>query len=665
MCDTPEAAFRESIYSRTYCRVLKPDDAAPRKESRYESISRVLQAFEKYYPAIAADKKLYDESEWFSLISKGVALPAGRMLWTMGAGVIEKEGFLSMMNCSFIKLDHPVQPLGFILKMLILGCGVGFSVERKYFRDLQTIFSHIRWTNRDSGVKASYEKMNDEYPFLYKPEERFYVEDSKEGWASFLLNSVTRAIARQPVFYSLSNLRPAGSLINGFGGRSGDPEKLGEIVGKIYWMVAESTAASVELYYDIVCLIAELVVSGNVRRSALICIGDPDDKAYLALKQFKTMGRGTSHRSFCNNSVNVQSFEQLGEDFWATYNGTSEPYGWVNTEKCIIPYDGKTRYQPVGFNPCGEQPLANREVCCLSEINLVRVINDMDLFKKAAKMCYLFCKMAYTLGAPTEPETNKICQANQRIGISLTGISMVKDDGHLWNKLMFIKDYLRDLDRAVSKRLGVNTSVALTTVKPGGTLPKIAGSSGPGIHRPISAYQIRRVRFARDCALLPWFKQMRIPIEPQFGVDGQPVKDGTQVVSFYLKNDIPADGHFSDWQLTPEGLNDMFEKIATTQATWSDNSISVTVYYKLEDVDLVLKPMMHDYFESLKCFSGLPYYGHNFLQAPEEPISEGRYYDYLLNTFRPTDADLPLDLDGATTPEDFGQCESVGSCTDR
>lgn len=657
MYSTPDSVFKDAVTIRTYSREL-PD--LGRKESVDEIFNRVLDAFEKYYGQHKAVLALfYDRQKWFRLMKEGYALPAGRMLWIMGSKTVEQEGFLPMMNCSFVAVDHPVDPLLFTMKMLILGCGVGFSLERKHFKKLQSAFARDRFSGYEKAPSIAREDFSED-------RDAYVVEDSRQGWIDFLEEVVKSAIKRKPLVYTLHQLRPAGSLIKGFGGRTADPSNLERAMNKIYWKIVSEANASVTMYYDVICLIAEVVISGNVRRSALICIGDPDDSEFLNLKRFDRL-KDNNQRAFCNNSVNVSSYDQLSDEFWSTYDGSSEAYGWANTQKSAEEDKrrdrGFDRTWPIGFNPCGEQPLANREVCCLGEVNLSKCVGSWEDYVDSLNMVYLFCKLSYTLGAPTQLDTERVCSRNQRIGVSLTGISMIKPGRYMSSG----RSYLEDLDKEVSKMLCVPTSIALTTVKPGGTLPKIAGSSGPGIHRPISQYQIRRVRFAKHCALLKWFKDIGVPVEPQYQFDGvTPTDCGTQVASFYLKNQVPADGHFSDWQLTKEGLRSMFEKIAHVQSAWSENSISVTVYYNLNEVESVLRPMMREYFPALKTFSGLPYFGHNFLQAPEQPITE-REYAEALEKFRSIvpKKEIPLDVDGIDYAEDFGQCESVSSCSDR
>lgn len=640
-----EQAFKDAIMVRTYSRVVESEN---RKESPDEVFTRVLDAFEEYYiekyPFI---NEYYNRDKWFAMMKNGIALPAGRMLWSMGSRTIKEEGFLSLMNCSFVVVDDPVTPVLFAMKMLILGCGVGFSLERKYM----------------SKTAADYETVKDAGGTLTEVTteltenigQTYMVRDSKEGWIDFMRQVLCHAICGNDLCFSLRNLRPAGSPIRGFGGISGDPRKLAETARKIWNAIIHSPTATVSLYYDIICWIAELVISGNVRRSALIAIGDPDDEEFLSLKKFDYIRKwNATQRFFCNNSVNIREWSDLGEKYWETFiAGEGEPYGWVNVGKCI---DTITPYKPEGFNPCGEQPLASKEVCCLGEINVQKIETGKQL-KNALRMVYLFCKLAYTLGAPTEPTTEKICHANQRIGISMTGISMIAES-------VFIrmakkgKMYLKSFDDLISVYLGVNKCCALTTVKPGGTLPKIAGSSGPGIHLPISEYQIRRVRFSKRCSLIPWLSRIGVPVEADLTSP-----DDTVVASFYIRNGRPYSGVYSDSQITKDGFEDMLTRIVVAQEYWSENSVSVTLYYDPTWSVEQLKESIKEFQPDLKSLSCLPYYGHNFKQAPEEPISREEYERVASKL--PAYEKPPLDIDGIHLPEDFGGCTVDGGCSDR
>lgn len=654
--------FKDAVMSRTYCREYL-EDGEWKKETPDQVWKRVTDSFILYYQSYIDRLDLapgFDE-DWRKRMSLGKALPAGRMIWAMGSETIKKDGYLPMMNCGFIVVDDPIEPIKFLMKMLMLGCGMGFSLEKKYFDFLRNKFVDLRYRGGD-GTRNWLPICRE--ADVGEKHLALTVQDTKEGWVDFIGYVIECAVKMKACRFDLWNIRPAGSRIKGFGGRSGDPKILGIIAQRIYKIITSERYSSVKMYYDVICSIGELVISGNVRRSALIAIGDPDDDEFLGLKEFRQL-QLNPWRCYCNNSVNVSEFKQLSEKYWDTYKGGNEAYGWVNMFACI--YDDHSRnpdenyVPPEGFNPCGEQPLASREVCCLGEVNLSRAESEDDLFE-SLKMCYYFCKLSFTMMS-SERRTDDITEINSRIGISLTGISMVTPEKREW--AYNCRTRLKEWDADISFRLGLNPSVALTTVKPGGTLPKIAGSSGPGIHRPISEYQIRRVRFNKHSKVMKWLKGLGLPVEPQLNFDRSEDQSGTQVVSFYLKNEAPHDGFYSDYQLTSHGFHDMLNLIAEVQEKWSDNAISVTVYYKLDSVDSVVRPMLEFYFDKLKVFSGLPYSEHNFPQAPEEPITKEQYDKFVeehpvLGYKMCNECDDPDEL-----PEDFGQCDSKGLCSDR
>lgn len=651
--------FAHAVMARTYCR---------EGENLTDPFRRVINAFEKYYVDCIERVGWFAENpkwkeKWLGLMTSGKALPAGRMLWSMGSRTIDEEGFLPMMNCGFVVIDDPIEPFVFIMKMLMLGCGMGFSLEYKYvsktLKKIEEMASNdpLQFAPKKRPVCQETSKEND--PNVY------VVEDSREGWLNLLRRVLESAYLDRSFSFSLEKLRPAGTPIKGFGGVSGDPQILANTMTQIHKLIVDTVCYDTELFYDIICLIGQVVVSGNVRRSALIAIGDPHDSTFLSLKTFENMKKAP-WRCFCNNSVNVKKFSQLNDQFWATYNGNSEAYGFVNMKKCREAHRtwnyARDSYEPQGFNPCGEQPLANHELCCLGEVNMSRCENIGEFFD-ALIMCYYFCKFAYRLGC-SDPRVQEVSQLNQRIGISLTSLCM-SDDGQIIEWTERGRAQLKLFDTAVSIVLGCSESVALTTIKPGGTLTKISGAAGPGIHRPISEYQIRRVRFQKASPILKWLRDCGVPIEPSLMFDGTPDPSGTQIASFYIRNGVPADGHYSDWQVTQEGFAEMLGRVAWLQEIWSDNSISVTVYYPIEHLEGFVKRGIKRVFSRVKTLSLLPYFGHNFPQAPEEPVTEEAFHQFFREHPLVEQEPSMIHIKEHETPEDFGLCESRSQCSDR
>lgn len=642
--------FADAIFLRTYCRTNWETGVT---ETRQQVYNRCLDAWYEQLQKIGSLEKLYLDwppirAKWYCLMKYGKAMPAGRMLWALGSRTVQEEGFLPLVNCAFVKIDHPVEPFLFIAKMLFMGCGCGFSVRAC---DIEQANEKLVQSKAQLEPYIS-ERTGD--PNVY------HVEDSRHGYIDFIKQCIINGlICRKPFIYSIEKLRPANSPIKGFGGRSGDPRKLGEIGERIYWMGANARfSITSTLAVDIACSIGELVVSGNVRRSALIALGDADDKDYLDIKRFSNMA-DKPWRSYSNNSVYASKPSDLGDDYWATYDGHGEAYGWVDIEKCRrrdMKDGGPDRYLPEGFNPCGEQPLANHEVCNLGEVNLC-AIDTYDELQEAVMMCYHFCKMAYTYGAPTEPETERICQANQRIGISFSGYAIVGDQKRKW--ISQIRKFLHEQDQLLAGQLyNAPTSIALTTMKPGGTLAKVMGCPVNGIHLPISKYYLRRVTFKKDSPLLETLSKRGIVVEHQKSATGQILYNESRMACFPIcvKEDCLTSGEITQGVL----LERYLELLAECQDLCIDNSISVTVYY--QDPEELRALITGPLFERFKCFSGLKYFGHNFAQPMEEPIT-AEEYEALSEGMR----DLPpltLTVPDPEEPENFESCPR-GGCSDK
>lgn len=664
--------YSQSIGLRTYART-DPDTGDT--ESMEDVYTRCLNEFEKQANKVWDVEFLERErilpadwkSLWFDFMRSGKALPAGRMLWALGSRTVTTEGFLPLVNCSFVKIDDPVDPFLFMAKMLFLGCGCGFSVEGSNIEKARQKFDSLR-------------KLED--PLART---RYVVpEDSKEGYIFAIEGAIWAGSARRPYVVDTYKLRPAGSPIRGFGGVSGDPKVLWEVCMRIYKMHHDAKEYSTSLAFDTACSIGELVVSGNVRRSALISIGDIWDKEYLDLKKFSEMSE-RPWRRFCNASVNIRSSDdlRLSEHYWDTYRGESEAYGFVNIEKCREQEAAVGRWKknhfdyfpPEGFNPCGEQPLANREVCNLGEVNILKALtasdkSSWDQLDQCVAMCYLFCKLCYTYGCPTEKLTEEICSANQRIGVSLSGLAVhrLKEKTEFWYNIDRCRRRLHEIDETLSDHHGVNKSVAITTIKPGGTLSKIMGCPVSGIHQPLSQYMIRRVVFAKNSCLVPQLIERGIPVKPVIMVNGKPDPTGAVVAEFYLKNGDFHPRDLATSQLTYDGLERFLELIIKAQLHWSDNSVSVTAYYdSVEQLQECLLQGWRDKISCLKTFSAMKYYGHNFPQPVEEPITKEQFEDWCYNVYKVGMSDTPLKITkfGDGTPlEDFGGCER-GTCSDK
>ena len=354
-----------------------------------------------------------------------------------------------------------------------------------------------------------------------------------------------------------------------------------------------------------------------VLRSAQIALGSLDDQDFLRAKRWD-LGPVPNWRAYSNNSVICSNVEDAlsNSDFWGTYEA-GEPMGLVNLE-AMRTYGraGDTRYpdpRVEGCNPCAEQGLANTEVCCLSELILPRIQSKAELLE-CARLVYIACKRSLTLPCPESAETQAIVRTNMRIGIGITGYMQATEEQKSW--LPECYEYVRAVDEEYSRAHGLPPSVKLTTVKPSGTLSLLADVT-PGCHPAYSQFYIRRVRIAGDSPLLKLLERHGYGAEPTVRFDG--TKDyNTWVVSFPCR--VPEGTVLAEQCSAIQQL----EVVRRLQRDWSDNSVSVTVTYRKDELPAI-KKWLQEHYELTKSVSFLLYSGHGFVQAPLEPISEAEY----------------------------------------
>jgi adenosylcobalamin-dependent ribonucleoside-triphosphate reductase len=366
---------------------------------------------------------------------------------------------------------------------------------------------------------------------------------------------------------------------------------------------------------DIMNIIGRIVVAGNVRRSAQIAIGDSDDVEYLSAKRWD-LGNIPNWRAMSNNSVVCGNIKNLHESFWDGYSGNGEPYGIINLSATRrMGRTGETQYPDPdvqGFNPCAEQGLANFETCCLAEIYLPNIESYEEL-KKVARYLYRINKHSLAIKCAIK-ETEHIVHKNMRMGIGVTGYLQATEEQRSW--LSDCYNYLREYDKEYSRLAGFPRSIKLTTVKPSGTLSLLAGVT-PGAHPAYSQFYIRRVRMASNSPLVRAAKNAGYPVEFVRNFDGTE-DHSTEVVSFPCK--------FPQGTTLAKDMTalDQLEVIKRLQKEWSDNAVSVTIYYRLEELEAI-KQWLKENLEVVKSVSFLLHNDHGFDQAPLEEITEEEY----------------------------------------
>lgn len=565
------------------------------------------------------------------LMLKGTV--AGRFLWQLGTDTVDRLGLMSLQNCAFTTIDEPVRPFTWAMDALMLGSGVGVNIQREYVYKLPI-------------VKEDYQK-----PVrLDEPGADFIVPDSREGWVELLGRTLEAAFGSGHSFtYSTQLIRGKGALIKGFGGIASGPEDLCWGIGEIAGVIEGRRGKQLRPIdcLDIINIIGAVVVAGNVRRSAIIALGDHDDIQYLRAKRWD-LGGIPNWRSMSNNSVVCNDISLLPSEFWEGYKGNGEPYGLINLRLArACGRLGETQYKDRklrGFNPCAEQGLEDYETCCLAEIFLPNIESPEEL----ADICQLLYRInKHSLTLPCHaPETEAVVHKNMRMGIGVTGYLQATEEQRGWLKEVY--DDLRKFDVEYSAQHGFPVSIKLTTVKPSGTLSLLPGVT-PGWHPAFARFLIRRIRFASNHPIVEVVKAHGYKVEYQKNLDG--TEDfGTVVVEFPFSY--------------PEGTTlasevsavDQLEIVRRLQTEWSDNAVSCTIYFKIKELPEIQAYLKKNYNKNFKSLSFLLHKGHGFIQAPMEEITEEEYYKMIANTSLITSINDALAFDGASEECDSGAC---------
>ena len=610
-------------FKRTYAR--KKGSAT---EEWHDTVERVVEACNKQ---LGCGFTEMEQENVRSMMMNLKGTVAGRFLWQLGTKTVDKLGLPSLQNCAFTVVDHPIRPFTWAFEMLMLGSGVGYNIQRENVYQLPKVKKKVKVERKD---------VNDA---------DFIVPDSREGWVELLKRVLESSFVTGEGFSFATHLiRPAGSPIKGFGGTASGSEDLvwGMLeINKILNARSGKRLSSVDCL-DIMNIIGKIVVAGNVRRSAQIALGDVDDIEYLQAKRWD-LGGIPNWRAMSNNSVVCDDVTKLPEEFWEGYKGNGEPYGLINLESSRkMGRTFETEYPDPdvqGYNPCAEQSLANFETCCLAEIYLPNIETYAEL-KLVMRLLYRINKHSLAIPCAIK-ETEDIVHKNMRMGIGVTGYLQASEEQQGW--LSDAYTYLRAYDKEYSALKGFPESIKLTTVKPSGTLSLLAGVTA-GAHPAYSQHYIRRIRMATESELVKVCRENGYHVEYVRNFDGTE-DHSTVVVSFpcefpegtRLANDMSA--------------VDQLEVIKKLQAEWSDNSVSVTIYYRKEELDEIKKWLGENYF-NVKSVSFLLHNEHGFDQAPLEEITKEKYKEMKAKVV-PITSLSSLNMDDI----DIAECDS-GAC---
>jgi ribonucleoside-triphosphate reductase (thioredoxin) len=578
-----------AVYKRTYARA-KSDGTT---EEWWETVGRCINGAQR----IGAGYTQEEAELLFDHIFNLRCCFAGRMLWQLGTSTVDRFGAHSLLNCWYYSMNN-LKAFEYLFENLMLGGGVGFSVRREDIGELPRVKKDVIVVHENST------------------DADFIVPDSREGWVG-LLSRILEAFFNggKSFTYSTILVRPRGEPIKGFGGSASGPRILIEGMEKIvdvFQSRAGKKLRSVDVL-DICNIIGSVVVAGNVRRSAEIALGDPDDVLFLRAKRWD-LGNIPNHRAMSNNTIYADAYDHIMENVWDGYAGNGEPYGFFNlplSQKCGR-LGEKCDDNCQGTNPCGEISLASGECCNLAENFLTNITSQEQLWE-CSRLLYKTQKAVAALPF-LHDETNKIVHKNMRLGQGAGGICQSRHKIE-WLDACYTK--LVQFDKEWSKERGWPASIKLTTVKPSGTLSLLAGAT-PGVHPAFAPFYIRRVRMSSTDKLVEACRTAGYFVEYAKNFDGTENRD-TVVVEFLCEAGSGA-----------QVVKDMtaiaqLELVKEIQTVWSDNAVSVTVYYRKEELPAIKTWLRENYTSSVKSVSFLLHSEHGFAQAPYEEVTEEVY----------------------------------------
>lgn len=598
--ETPWGRIGYITFKRTYARRLKEDDANSKTEEFWQVVQRELDASDKQLDVGFTDEEKVRYAETRLQLKWSVA---GRFMWQLGTKTVDKLGLPSLQNCAAVVVNEPIRPFTWAFDMLMLGSGVGYNIQRHNVYQLPKVKRKIKIERCDHE------------------DADFIVPDTREGWVK-LLAKVLKAhfYSGEGFAYSTQLIRGKGAPIKGFGGTASGPEELCWGIAEISKILNSRSGKKLRPIdcLDIMNIIGFIVVSGNVRRSAQLAIGDYDDIDFITAKRWD-LGAIPKWRGMSNNSVVApENLDRLPQEFWDTYQ-QGEPYGLINLDLSKeVGRTGETQYPDPNveaYNPCAEQSLVNKETCCLAMVFLPN-IKTYEEFLECLTFAYRMCKHSLTLDCSLK-DTEDIVHKNMRMGIGLPGYLQATEEQRSWADSAY--KWLREYDKKYSAEHNLPESIKLTTSKPDGTgallpevLPGCMESPAP------SQYYWRTMRISSQSPVLAICKKNGYKIEPCLNIDGS-IDYNTMVVYFPCKlaDGVPYSGIFS-WK-------DQLDTIRRVQREWSDNSVSCTITYNKEDIPEIKAYLKEHFRNEIKTVSFLLRHDHGFKQAPYQPLTKEEY----------------------------------------
>lgn len=573
-----------------------------RRETWEETVTRYIN----FMSNTEAGKKI-NAFEWtraHKAIYNLEVMPSMRALMTAGPA-LEREN-LAQFNCSFVAVDD-LRAFDEALYILMNGVGLGFSVEWKHVSKLPIMATDF--TNSQQTV---------------------VVEDSKQGWAEAYKELI--GLLRHGIIpkIDVTKVRPAGARLKTFGGRASGPQPLVDLFDFTIKKFKKATGRHLTPteVHDIMCKIGDVVVVGGVRRSALISLSDLDDELMSLSKSGKWWKRQPVRRLANNSAVyeTKPTREEFDNEWENLVDSGSGERGIFNKESALRGSNDRRDWSLIeGTNPCGEILLRSKGLCNLTEVIVYASdgLDDLAIKTEIATMLGTV-QSSLTNFNYLRPEWQKNAEEERLLGVSMTGqmghmvLNGSEGDDLLIEWLDFLRDYAVGANFVYANQIGINQSVAITTVKPSGTVSQLTGTAS-GQHSWHDHYYDRNVRADNKDPMTEFLKAIGVPNAPDVMAP-----ETTTVFSFPVKapdgaltrNDMTAIDQLNKWKIYKEH--------------WTEHNPSITINVKPEEWEEVGN-WVYDNWEVVGGLSFLPYDGGNYEQAPYETITEDQYNEKVAN----------------------------------
>ena len=599
---------------RTYAKHLTSQN---RRETLEETLNRNLSMYLEKYPKLSRDIiKAFKQVHDFNV------MPSMRSLQFGGEAIFKNN--VRLFNCSFANITYP-RIFAEALFLLLSGTGFGYSVQNHHIKQLPSLR-------------------------LPKEEGIYIVHDSIEGWAE-ALNQLMSAYffgSIRPVF-DFSKIRDKGSYLVTTGAKAPGPEPLRQMLLKVEAILKLNLGRKLSSLqvHDIICLVADCVLSGGIRRAALISLFDRNDTEMLTSKHGAWWEKHP-HRARANNSAVLPRSETTFEEFKNVYDmciasNAGEPgFFWTNDLEW-------------GTNPCAEIGLQSNQFCNLTTTNLTGLKNEKDFENRVYAAALLGTLQAGFTDFPYLSEKwRTVTESEALIGCSFTGIA---DASSLsGDSLQRAAKLVLDVNEKYAKKIGINTASRTTAIKPEGTASCVLGSSS-GIHARHSEYYLRRVRMNKDDELARYLSRIVPELVEQdiFSANG---------VVVTIPQESPA-GAITRHQ---ESAIALFDRVKHYYNNWvvpghrngsNTHNISCTINYKPEEVGLLFNKLWEDRFQ-YSAVSLLPFSDAIYQQAPFEDCTKEIFekYDKMVKEI---DLTKVLEMQDTTSRTDQIAC-SGGLC---